>query len=68
MSEVKTLKEKRWSSVDLLFWSGCLLIAAGLGLLWGLPAGMISGGAACLTGSYLTERSGQGREEGGDGS
>ena len=68
LREVKGLKEKRWNTVDILFWVGCFLIAAGLGLRCGLPVGMVVGGVACLAGSYLSETGGQKRDKGGDGS
>lgn len=63
MNEMNDKKESRLSPVDLLFWGGCFLISLGLGLLWGLPVGLISGGASCLTGSYLSDAGKRGGRE-----
>ena len=65
MNEKNDKKETRWSSVDLLFWVGCLLISAGLALQWGLPVGLIAGGASCLADSYLSD-AGKHDGKGGD--
>jgi hypothetical protein len=46
--------------VGLLFWAGCVLMTAGVTLWWGSPAGLLSGGALCLLGSFLSDGNGGG--------
>lgn len=57
---------KKIRLVDALFYSGCLLIAVGVGFLLGAAAGMIVGGAGLIVASALNDRDPAENERGGE--
>lgn len=57
---------KKVKLVDALFYSGCLLIAVGIGFLLGAAAGMIAGGTSLIVASALNDRDPAENEKGGE--
>lgn len=45
--------------VDVLYYTGCLMVSIGIGLYEGLAAGLIAGGIALIASSIFNDGGGQ---------